>query len=89
MEEEGQSAILERGRAAAERIQRQHEERLRQRYASVLPEIAYYDNMLSYMQELNSRQYDGGLGYYRSEYERQCFNLRRLAQPIQVSSVHM
>ncbi|KAK5982077.1 hypothetical protein GCK32_000830, partial [Trichostrongylus colubriformis] len=35
------------------------------------------------MQELNSRQYDGGLGYYQTEYERQCFNLRRLAQPIQ------
>ncbi|KAK5977677.1 hypothetical protein GCK32_008312, partial [Trichostrongylus colubriformis] len=28
-------------------------------------------------------QYDGGLGYYQTEYERQCFNLRRLAQPIQ------
>ncbi|KAK5982074.1 hypothetical protein GCK32_000827 [Trichostrongylus colubriformis] len=83
MEIEGESSMLERTRAAAERMQRQQEERLRQRYASMLPETADPGSVLSYMQELNSRQYDGGLGYYQTEYERQCFNLRRLAQPIQ------
>ncbi|KAK5980609.1 hypothetical protein GCK32_003582 [Trichostrongylus colubriformis] len=83
MELEPESTILEGERAAAERMQRQEEERLHQRYASMLPETADPGNVLSYMQELNSRQYEGGLGYYRTEYERQCFNLRRLAQPIQ------
>ncbi|KAK5982469.1 hypothetical protein GCK32_004737 [Trichostrongylus colubriformis] len=83
MELEPESTILERERTAAERMQRQEEERLRQRYASMLPETADPGNVLIYMQELNSRQFEGGLGYYRTEYERQCFNLRRLAQPIQ------
>ncbi|KAK5978879.1 hypothetical protein GCK32_013863 [Trichostrongylus colubriformis] len=59
MELEEESPILKRGRAAAERMQRQQEERLHQRYASMLPKTAYPGSVLSYMQELNSRQCGG------------------------------
>ncbi|KAK6018581.1 hypothetical protein OSTOST_15828 [Ostertagia ostertagi] len=56
------------------------------RNAGLLPEMAHPDNVLSYMRDHNnkpSRKED--LGGYRTEYERQCFNLRRTAQPVQVN----
>ncbi|XGW16368.1 hypothetical protein V3C99_001662 [Haemonchus contortus] len=90
MDEEGQeegeiiqSGVLARGAAAKARFQQSEEAKKRERYASQLPEIANPAKVLDYMREFNSRQYSGGLGYFQDEYEQQCFNLRRVAQPIQ------
>ncbi|KAK5986385.1 hypothetical protein GCK32_000360 [Trichostrongylus colubriformis] len=82
-EPEHQRAVFRRGARSAARLQREQEQTLRDRYAAQIPEIADPARVLSYMQDLNSRQYSGGLGYFQSEYEQQCFNLRRVAQPIQ------
>ncbi|KAK6050690.1 hypothetical protein COOONC_11804, partial [Cooperia oncophora] len=75
--------VLERGAEAREKYEKQLKILMRERYASPLPDPADPTNVVRYMQELNDKTYTGGLGYYRSEYEQQCFDQRRLAQPIQ------